>query len=91
MPHDVGRLMVTIQIFHLFKEPERVRFVAQPQITQSHYKIAMDAVSDVQIVIPNQKVGQRYGKIVYLHVVEQMLFAVFDEFVETASGLVLTS
>ncbi len=43
-------------------------------------------VAFVQVVLEDQEVGERHGEVVDLHVVEQVLFAVVDQFIEAAFG-----
>ena len=59
--------------------------LAQTAIAQSHHIVAMDAVAFVQVIVPDSQVGQRNGKVVDAAVIEKMLLAMLDKFVEAAS------
>ena len=48
----------------------------------------MDGVALVQIVLPDGQVGQRYGKVVYAAVVEQVFLTMLDELVEASACFV---
>ena len=63
----------------------RLVHLAQTTIAQSHHIVAMDAVAFVQVIVPDSQVGQRNGKVVDAAVIEKVLLAMLDKFVEAAS------
>ena len=81
--------MVDVETLHLAQITLSVLSVAQAEVAEGEHIEAVDAVLRVERVVPDEKVGQRYGKIVHRYVVEQMLFAVVHEFEEQTARLVL--
>jgi hypothetical protein len=80
-------LVVGIQLERAIEMCARRVPVAEPKVPQSHHVPTVDSVIFVEVLVKYQEVRQRYGKIVHLYVVIEMLLAVLDERLEDCRRL----
>ena len=80
--------MIVVHFLYLTQVELGFCFVAHAVIAQGEHVQAVDAVKLVEVALPNQQVGQRYGKVVHHHMVEDVLLAVVNELMEQRAGLI---
>ena len=85
----VDAIMVDVQLSCLAQIAHGLLALAHTGIAQGKHVEAVDAVLLIQIGVPHEQVGQRYGKVVHGDRIEDMLLAIVDEFVEEPLGFIL--
>ena len=79
--------MVDVERSNLINVPVALVTVAKSTVSESHHVFAVYLVAQLQVVLPDEKVGQRYREIVHTDRVEEMFLAVVHQPVEAAVGL----
>jgi len=77
-------LMIHVHCQDLIKKSHRLTCmtVGRAQIAKGHQVVAVDAIALIQIRIKNEHIGQRYGKIIELNGIVQVVFSVLNQFSE---------
>ena len=83
--------MVDVQLLHFAEVTEGFLLVSYPCVAKGKHEEAVYAVLQVKVAIPYLQVRQGNGELVHRLFLEDVLFAIVNQLVETAIGLFCTS
>lgn len=64
---------------------------SEPIIAKSKHIEAVDSIAEVEVAVPYQEVGERYGEVVHAHVIVEVLLSIIDESVEVCPCFVFVT